>query len=128
MLLIVRGIFWYGLYLFLILLPIAMATVAAPARAAQPFLVEVAVGAGFVGFSLMALEFALISRIEAANEPFGEDSLQLFHNIMGTVALIFVLAHPVLLIVSGYPANCWLNPFSACANIATQTAFFSVWE
>ena len=43
----------------------------------------IAVGAGFIGFSLLALEFALISRIEAAAQPFGEDSLQLFHNIMG---------------------------------------------
>ena len=81
MYLIVRGIIWYGLFLFLILLPIGMAAVANPERAAQPFLVEIAVGAGFIGFSIMALEFALISRIEAANQPFGEDLLQLFHNI-----------------------------------------------
>ena len=46
-------------------------------------------GAGFVGFALMSLEFALISRIEPAAEPFGEDSLQLFHNLMGMVALGF---------------------------------------
>ena len=126
MLLIVRGIIWYGLYLFLILLPIGMAAVAAPARAAQSFLVEVAVGAGFIGFSLMALEFALITRFEAADAPFGEDSLQLFHNIMGTVALGFILAHPILLILSGYPAACWINPISSCANLSTQTAFLSV--
>jgi len=126
MLLIVRGIIWYGLYLFLILLPIGMAAVANPERAVQPFLVEIAVGAGFIGFSIMALEFALISRIEAANQPFGEDSLQLFHNIMGAAALGFILAHPILLIITGYPASCWLNPFASCANIATQTAFLSV--
>jgi predicted ferric reductase len=126
MILIIRGILWYGLYLFMILLPIGMATVAAPARAAQPFLVEAAVGMGFIGFSLMALEFALITRFEAADAPFGEDSLQLFHNIMGSVALGFILAHPALLIIAGYPANCWLNPFSICANLSTQTAFLSV--
>ena len=48
--LIVRGIIWYGFYLFLILLPLATTALAQPARAAQPFLVELAVGAGFVGF------------------------------------------------------------------------------
>ena len=126
MILIVRGIIWYGLYLFLILLPLGMAIVSNPARTGQPLLVEIAVGAGFVGFSLMSLEFALISRIEAAAQPFGEDSLQLFHNLMGMIALAFVLAHPILLVVAGYPANCWLNPFAACANLATQTAFLSV--
>jgi predicted ferric reductase len=126
MLLIVRGIIWYGLYLFLILLPLLTAALSDPTRASQPFLVELAVGAGFVGFSLMALEFALISRINAAAQPFGEDSLQLFHNLMGMVALGFILIHPLLLIFAGYPAKCWINPFSSCANIATRTAVISV--
>ena len=126
MILIARGIIWYGIYLFLILLPLLTGMISNPDRISQPLLVEIAVGAGFIGFSLMALEFALISRIEAAAQPFGEDSLQLFHNLMGVVALSFVLAHPLLLFVSGYPVSCWLNPFSACAHIATQTAFLSV--
>ena len=127
MLLIVRGILWYGLYLFLILLPLATALLANTGRVARPTIVELAVGAGFVGFSLMAMEFALISRIDAAAQPFGEDSLQLFHNTMGTVALGFILAHPILLIAAGYPAGCWLNPFAGCANLATITASLALY-
>jgi predicted ferric reductase len=127
MILIARGIKWYGLYLFLVLLPIVTALVSNPDRISQPLIVEIAVGAGFVGFSLMALEFALVSRIQPAAEPFGEDSLQLFHNLMGVAALGFVLAHPVLLFMSGYPVSCWLNPFSSCSNIATITAALSVY-
>lgn len=126
MLLIVRGIIWYGLYLFLILLPLATAAIVDPDKVPQPLIVELGVAVGFIGFALMSLEFALISRIEAAAQPFGEDSLQLFHNLMGTVALAFVLAHPILLILSGYPANCWLNPFAACANTATRTAVLAI--
>lgn len=126
MILIVRGIVWYGMYFFLILLPLLTAALADPDRVAQSFLVETAVAAGFIGFALMALEFALISRINAAAQPFGEDSVQLFHNLMGVVSLAFVLAHPIMLIIGGYPADCWLNPFSSCANLATQTAFLSV--
>jgi len=127
MILIARGIKWYGLYLFLILLPIFTALVSAPNRVTQPLIVEIAVGAGFVGFSLMALEFALVSRIQPAAEPFGEDSLQLFHNLMGVAALGFVLAHPVLLFISGYPVSCWVNPFSSCSHLATKTAALSVY-
>ena len=126
MILIVRGIIWYGMYFFLILLPLLTSALADPARVQQSFLVETAVAAGFIGFALMALEFALISRINAASQPFGEDSVQLFHNLMGVVALAFILAHPILLILGGYPAQCWLNPFSSCANLATITAFLSV--
>ena len=124
MVFIARGIIWYGLYLFLILLPLGTALVSNPDRAAPSFLTSLGIAVGFIGFSLMALEFSLISRIESAAEPFGEDSLQLFHNIMGVTAhWHFILAHPILLIISEYPANCWINPFAACANTATITAF-----
>ena len=52
MILIVRGIIWYGLYLFLALLPLITGLAATPDRISQPLLVEIAVGAGFIGFSL----------------------------------------------------------------------------
>ena len=127
MTLIVRGILWFGLYLFLILLPLATAGLANPARVSPPFIVELAVGAGFVGLALMCLEFALISRTKAAAQAFGEDSLQLFHNLMGIVALLFLIGHPVLLVLSIYSAKCWLNPFSSCANAATRSAALALY-
>jgi predicted ferric reductase len=123
----VRGIIFFGIYVFLVTLPISTALISDPQRVQEEFIVELAVGAGFIGYSLMALEFALISRISAAAEPFGEDALQQFHNIMGTVALGLILAHPILLIFSGYPASCWLNPFAAWANAATRTAALSLY-
>ena len=125
--LMVRGILWLGLYLFLVLLPLATAILSTPDRIPQPMIVEIGVGAGFVGYALMALEFALISRIKSAAAAFGEDALQLFHNLMGMAALGFLLAHPILLIIFGYPANCWLNPFASCANLATRTAALALY-
>ena len=123
----VRGIIFFGIYIFLITLPLDTALLANTTRVPKTFIVEIAVGAGFIGFSLMALEFALISRIKAAAQPFGEDALQLFHNIMGVVALGLLLVHPILLVFNGYPANCWLNPFASCANLATTTASLAVY-
>lgn len=123
----VRGIIFFGIYIFLITLPLDVALLSNPQRVPQPLIVEIAVGAGFVGLSLMALEFALISRINAAAQPFGQDALQMFHNIMGVVALGLMLVHPLLLILYGYPANCWLNPFAACSNVATTTASLSLY-
>jgi predicted ferric reductase len=41
--------------------------------------------------------------------------------------LILLLAHPILLIIHGYPANCWLNPFASCGNQATVTASLSLY-
>ncbi len=125
--LMVRGILWFGLYLFLVLLPLATAVLSNPDRVAPSPLVALGVGAGFVGYALMALEFALISRIKSAASAFGEDALQLFHNLMGMAALGFLLAHPILLVISGYPAKCWLNPFASCANLATRTAALALY-
>lgn len=123
----VRGIIFFGLYFFLITLPLDLALLSNTTRVPKPFLIEVAIGAGFIGFSLMAMEFALISRIEAAAQPFGEDSLQLFHNIMGVVALGLLLFHPIVLVLNGYPADCWLNPFADCGNLATTTASLALY-
>lgn len=69
MILIARGIIWYGLYL--VLLPLATAAISDPDWVSQSLFIEIAARAGFVGFALMSLEFALISRIEPAAEPFG---------------------------------------------------------
>ena len=109
----VRGIVFFGIYIFLVVLPLGTALVSNPARIPGDLLVNIAIGAGFIGYSLMALEFAVISRIKAAAQPFGQDALQLFHNWMGIFALLLLLAHPILLIIFGYPANCWLNPFAS---------------
>jgi predicted ferric reductase len=127
MALVLRGVLWFGLYLFLVLLPLITAVISKPARQSPPLMIALGVGAGFVGLSLMCLEFALISRIKAAAQAFGEDSLQLFHNLMGMVALAFLIAHPVLLVIRAYPANCWLNPFAACANAATRAAALALY-
>lgn len=67
MLFIARGIIWFGFYLFLVFLPLATAVIANPTRVDPPFLTAVGVAAGFIGFSLMSLEFALISRGEPAS-------------------------------------------------------------
>jgi predicted ferric reductase len=123
----VRGIIFFGIYIFLVTLPLETALISSPERVPGTFSINIAVGAGFIGFSLMALEFALISRLNAAAQPFGQDALQLFHNWMGILALGLLLLHPILLIFSGYPASCWLNPFAACGNTATVTASLSLY-
>ena len=68
---IIRGTLWFGLYVFLALLPLGTAIAANPNRTDPPLLLGLAIGAGFVGLSLMALEFALISRVTPAAGAFG---------------------------------------------------------
>lgn len=123
----VRGIIFFGIYFFLVTLPLDAALISESGRLHKPFWQEFAVGAGFIGYSLMALEFALISRIKAAAQPFGEDALQIFHNAMGLLALGLILIHPILLVAYGYPAKNWLNPFSSNATIEMRLAALSLY-
>jgi len=108
---IVRGAFWVSSYVFLILFPLIIGAVARPAGRGQGFWVEFAIACGYVGLAIMAFEFALMSRVQSAAAPFGEDALQQFHTQMGYVATLFVLTHPTLLFLKGLPLT-MLNPFS----------------
>jgi len=107
--LLVRGAIWFGFYIFLVLFPLVIGAVFRPAGG-RSFLLELGVACGYVGLAIMAFEFALISRVKSVSGAFGQDALEQFHRQMGYVALMFVLAHPILLCLSGYSWNL-LNPF-----------------
>ena len=63
----------------------------------RPFLVELSVALGFVGLSILGLQFALVARFKSAAAPFGIDVLQRFHKEISFISLAFILAHPILL-------------------------------
>jgi predicted ferric reductase len=64
----------------------------------RPFLVELSVALGFVGLSMLGLQFALVARFRSMAAPFGIDVLQRFHKEISFVSLAFILAHPILLV------------------------------
>jgi len=85
-------------YLLLALTPLALVALANP-PAGRPFLAELSVALGFVGLAMMGLQFALIARFKPVAAPFGIDALTRFHKEVAYAALIFILAHPILLFV-----------------------------
>ena len=107
--LIIRGALWFGFYIFLVLFPLVIGAVFHPAGG-RSFSLELGVACGYVGLAIMAFEFALISRVKSVSGAFGQDALEQFHRQMGCVAVMFVLAHPVLLFLNDYSWNL-LNPF-----------------
>jgi predicted ferric reductase len=109
--LILNGAGQLGLYLILILAPLLLGSIFRPAAVSTSFLVNLSSGLGYVGFAVMALELALVSRVQTATAAFGLDVLQQFHKEIGLVACGLVLAHPILLVVAGYPARIlWVDP------------------
>jgi predicted ferric reductase len=94
-----NGLVWVLLYLFFCLAPLVLA-VGQNRPPGRSFLVEFSVALGFVGLSILALQFALIARFKAVAAPFGIDALLQYHVQITFVALAFVLAHPALLFVA----------------------------
>lgn len=106
----VRGLLWLSLYLILIALPLGVATIWPGEFADIPTLMKLGLAFGFLAFTILGLEFSLISKIQSVASAFGMDALIRFHRQMGLIATILVMAHAVALIYNGYPLE-WLNPF-----------------
>ncbi|NMM85623.1 hypothetical protein B2J88_14795 [Rhodococcus sp. SRB_17] len=108
MTLLSRGIAWIGLYLAVAVIPLVFAVLghSGPGRG---FLTEFSVALGFIGLSMMGMQFALVARFQTAAKPFGEDALVQFHREISYVALAFILAHPILLQVAGIDIVSLLN-------------------
>jgi predicted ferric reductase len=122
--LIFRGILWFGLYVALVLLPLGIALTSDVAPSARPRLVEFGVAIGFVAFTVMAFEFALVGRLKAAADPFGVDALMQFHRQMGLAAFVFVLAHVAAIAGQGFSWS-MLDPFGASREL--QSGAIALW-
>ncbi len=96
--LIIRGVFWFGLYLTVILFPLVVGAVFfEPDHAASP-LIYLSAAAGYIALALMATELMLVARLKGVAGAFGLDSLLQFHRQIGIAAVAFAIAHPALLV------------------------------
>ena len=93
------GLGWVVLYLLFCLAPLVVAW-GQDRPPGRPFLVDFSVALGFVGLSILALQFALIARFKVVAAPFGIDALLRYHVQITFVGLAFALAHPILLFVA----------------------------
>ena len=120
--LFLRGVTWFGLYVLLVLLPAAVAIGVDPFDTPRPVLVELSVAVGLLAYPLLAIQFALVSRLRASSRPFGTDAMVQFHQYVGLLCLLFVVGHPLLLLGQGPPWSTW-NLLDG--RLATQTGVIS---
>ncbi|HYD39971.1 MAG TPA: ferric reductase-like transmembrane domain-containing protein [Anaeromyxobacter sp.] len=102
---LLRSALWLGLYLLLVLFPL-------PWLAAGPvdaFPDHLGAALGYVTLSILALEFVLTARFQVLAPPFGADVILTLHRGMAAVALLFALAHPLLMLPPDELAA-WLDP------------------
>lgn len=94
-----RTLAWVGLYLVVCLAPLFLMLVG-PLPPGRGFWIEFGVALGFLGMTMMAVQFALTARFPRIGGPFGLDTMMHFHRQAGIIALVFVLAHPMILILA----------------------------
>ncbi len=109
-------IIWFAAYVVLILAPLGVAALAGAAPASRAFWTEVSIALGFLGFALLLVQFALVSRLGPVSRPFGSDALMQWHRGMGIAALAFILLHPLLL--SDLSWSAW-SPWSGPTGLRT---------
>ncbi len=109
---VLSAVFWIALYLGVITVPLLILLLgdAPPGRG---FVWDLAIALGFAGVTMMAVQFVLTARFRRASAPYGIDIIYYFHRYAAVVALVAVVAHP-LLIVADEPAYvAYLDPRSA---------------
>jgi predicted ferric reductase len=89
---------------------IAMAYVDMPSR---DFWIEFSVALGFVGLTMLSLQFLLTARIKGVTAPYGMDIILEFHRYISIVAIVLILIHPTILFIRDSEYLKLLNVFNA---------------
>jgi len=94
------SILWIVIYTVLILTPLIVWLMGPKfSNEFRPQWVDVSVGLGFVGLSIMTLQFVNSGRLKFLNKPFGTDLVYHFHRQIGIASFLMVFAHPILLFI-----------------------------
>jgi len=106
-----KRLFWIGVYALLVFSPLIIW-----ALGLQPiereFLRELSVALGFLGLSLMGLQFMPTARLPFLSDVVDMDTLYSMHHKLSVLSFLLVLAHPLLLFVE--------NPYTLrLLNLAT---------
>jgi predicted ferric reductase len=101
---------WSVVYLLVALLPLGVAMFGGT-REERGFWVEFGVGLGIVGFAMLALQFLITGRFRWVASYFGADAKIQFHREAGIMAVVLVLAHPIVLLLAEPRYLEFLNPW-----------------
>ena len=119
----ISGVFWIGLYLMVVLIPVFMMVVP-PVPSGRGFWLEFSIALGFVGLTQIAVQFILIARFRRLTAPYGIDIILRYHRQIALVAVGAILLHPAILVLDNPSRAELLNPLGG--NWASRSAWVSV--
>jgi predicted ferric reductase len=104
-----KGFLWIGIYMLLALLPLILAVVGntPPYR---DFWMELGVGLGFAGLGMLAVQCFFSGRFIQVAPGYGMDNILQYHRDAGIIAFIFVMAHPVIILLSNPEFISYFDP------------------
>lgn len=117
------GFFWLTVYLVVVLAPLFLMLLG-PVPSGRDLLTEFSVALGFVGLTQLAVQFVLIARFRRITAPYGIDLILQYHKQIALVAVLLILAHPVILVVQQPWRLELLNPLRG--NWASRFALLSL--
>ena len=92
----IQGAFWIGVYLLLTLTPLFLLLIG-PTPPGRSFWTEFSIAIGFAGMAIMGMQFLITARFRHTSAPYGMDIMYHFHRQISWVALVLVLAHPIII-------------------------------
>jgi 3-phenylpropionate/trans-cinnamate dioxygenase ferredoxin reductase subunit len=98
-----KGVFWITIYVIITLTPLIIALIGMEGNE-RGFWTEFSVALGFVGLTMMALQFAITARFGKLEAPYGIDIVIEFHKQISLAACGFIILHPAILMFT-YPDN-----------------------
>ena len=98
-----------AIYLVVTLAPLFVILVG-PVAPQRGFWVEFAVAMGFIGLAMLGLQSILTARFPRVSSAVGQDTLLQFHRQAGLVAFVFILSHPVILVLANGDYWSFLDP------------------
>jgi predicted ferric reductase len=96
----------------------------------RDWMTEMSVALGFVGLSMLGLQFVVTARSRLLASPYGMDLVLRFHRGISLVAFTFILAHPILLFITD-PATLellrvWDAPWRARFGVLSVVALIAI--
>ncbi len=107
-----RQLIWIFIYFVLVLAPLLILLLA-PRPEGRTFWRDLTSALGFVGLSLMGIQFIPTARLPFLGDVFPADTLFIFHHRLSIAAFVMTLAHPLVLFIQNPYTLLLLNVFTA---------------
>jgi predicted ferric reductase len=104
-----KGFLWLFVFFVLTCVPLFIA-ISGKVPVHRGFWTEFGVALGFIGLGMFAIQFLFSGRFGFIAPTYGMDNIIQFHREAGIIAFLFVLAHPVIIILSDSFFLSYLDP------------------